>query len=290
MTMRILVLGAYGMLGHKLVDTLRHDFDVYATCRSPKPHLGRPVLAEGRLISEVNAEDILSIASAFARVRPDVVLNCIGVIKQLEAAKHPIPSITVNALFPHQLAELCRAAGTRLIHFSTDCVFSGDEGNYSPEHPSDARDLYGRSKYLGEVGGPGCLTIRSSIIGPELEGKHGLIEWFLAQRGKHAKGFRKAIYSGFPTIEMANIVARIIREHPKLEGVWQVASAPISKYDLLRGVNEQLGLGITLDPDDFFVCDRSLDGSLFATATGYQAPDWQTLTAAMANDIASYVK
>lgn len=288
--MRVLVLGAYGMLGHKLVEALANDFDVYATCRAPKPQLGRPALAPERLVAGVTAEDFTSVVTAFARVRPDAVLNCIGVIKQVGAAKQAIPSLTINALFPHQLAELCRATGARLIHFSTDCVFSGDKGAYTLDDPSDARDLYGRSKYLGEVGGPGCLTIRSSIIGPELEGKHGLVEWFLAQRGKSIKGFRKAIYTGFPTVEMAKIVALLLRDNAALEGVWQVASAPITKYDLLQKLNAKLGLGTTIAPDDDFVCDRSLDGSAFSAATGYRSPDWDALVGALANDLAAYVK
>jgi dTDP-4-dehydrorhamnose reductase len=281
--MKILVLGAYGMLGHKLVQVLGGTFDVVATCRQARA--SGPRLAPDHLITNVTAEDFDSVVRAFAAVRPDVVINCIGIIKQQSAAKDPIPSLSINSLFPHRLAALCRVGGIRLIHFSTDCVFSGSKGMYKEEDVSDATDLYGRSKFLGEVGGEGCLTIRSSIIGRELGTQLGLVEWFLSQAGNRIKGYRKAIYTGLTTLEMANLVSQLIQNQPQLSGVWQVASTPISKFDLLSMLNEMLNLGVQIEPDDQFFCDRSLDGSRFKQATGYEAPSWKQMLSAMTADV-----
>jgi dTDP-4-dehydrorhamnose reductase len=287
--MKVLILGAYGMLGHKLFQILSRRFETHATCRSIRKDGGLSrILPPDRLLSDVQAENFESVLQAMAKVRPDVIINCIGIIKQLDAAKDPIPSIAINALFPHQLAKNCQAEGIRLIHFSTDCVFSGKKGRYTYKDVSDAEDLYGRTKYLGEVGGKGCLTIRSSIIGRELGTKHGLVEWFLGQTGGKVKGYRKAIYTGFTTIEMSHIVSKILVEHSDLSGVWQVASSPISKYELLCLINEKMGLNIQVEPNDTFVCDRSLDGRLFAERTGYIAPTWNKMIEELAKYLSLY--
>ena len=190
----------------------------------------------------------------------------------------------MNALLPHQLAEFARAAGARLIHFSTDCVFSGIKGNYAQDDPSDATDLYGRTKSLGEVGAPRCLTIRSSIIGHELRNHTGLIDWFLSQRGGAIRGFTRAVYSGLTTLAMAQVVERSIVDWPDLDGVWQVSSAPVSKYDLLCMVNRIYGLGVRIDRDEDFVCDRSLDSTAFRTRTGWAPPAWETMVQQMHDD------
>lgn len=287
--MKILVLGAYGMLGHQLVQVLSPRHEVHATCRTRRPELA-PFVPAASLMSGVTAEDLDSVIRAIAQVRPDAVLNCIGVIKQRAEAKDPIPSLTVNSLFPHRLAQLCRAAGARLVHFSTDCVFSGRTGHYAQDAVSDAEDLYGRSKFLGEVGGEGALTIRSSIIGPELDVHSGLLDWFLAQRGKEARGYTGAIYTGFTTEVMAELVETLLTRHAELSGVWQVASPAINKFELLRLVDRKLGLGVTLHPDTEFRCDRSLDGSLFAARTGFVAPTWDAMTDGLARALPRYLE
>lgn len=283
--MKVLILGAYGMLGHKLGQVLQPNFDVWATCRRPKTFNVRGLVPPDRLIEGVTAEDITSVKRALDAVRPDAVINCIGVIKQQAAAKSPLPSIQINALFPHQAAALSAEAGARFIHFSTDCVFAGTKGMYAETDPSDATDLYGRTKFLGEVTAPGSVTIRSSILGPELENGLGLLAWFLNQKGREAKGFKKALYSGFTTLEMAHIVSRLLREWTALSGMWQIASAPINKFDLLTLINQTMNLGVTLQPDEIFACDRSLNGSRFAAETGYRSPQWPDMVRAMAADI-----
>jgi len=282
-TEKILVLGATGMLGSTLLTRLsqRERFEVYgsARCREGLSGWFAPQIQE-RIYSGVDADNPDSILRLLAELRPDVVLNCIGVIKQLPVAKDPLVSIGINALFPHRLALACKAAGARLIHISTDCVFKGDRGNYSESDQSDAEDLYGRSKFLGEVAEAHCVTLRSSIIGHELKGGYGLIDWFLSQEGT-VRGFTRAIYTGFPTVEMVRIIADYVIPNRGLQGLYQVASPHISKYDLLALVAQRYGKRITIEPQAEFSCDRSLDGSRFSAATGYAAPGWPELVDAM---------
>jgi dTDP-4-dehydrorhamnose reductase len=280
---KILVLGASGMLGHALFSLLsvQEDLDVRATARTADG-LDRwfPPDLLGRIRGGVDAGRFDTVLHALDAVRPDLVVNCIGVIKQLPAAKDPVVSISVNSLFPHLLARACTEAGVRLVHVSTDCVFSGEKGNYRENDPPDAADLYGRTKFLGEVDIPGCVTLRTSIIGHELSGRHGLVEWFLAQEGT-VKGFARAVFSGFPTVEMARIVAERILPYERLSGLYHVSSEPISKYDLLRLVAKEYGKRIGIERDEEFACDRSLDSSRFREAIGYEPPAWPELVARM---------
>lgn len=283
---KVVILGATGMLGHTLLTQFseRNNMDVHATVRSTEG-LSR-WFAAGLLVKVhggVDADNFDSILRVLGEVRPDVVINCVGIIKQLPIAKDPVFSISINALFPHRLALACKAAGARLIHISTDCVFRGDKGHYTEADPSDADDLYGRSKFLGEVADPHCVTLRTSIIGHELTGGYGLIDWFLAQEGT-VKGFTKAIYTGFPTVEMARIIADYVLPDKGLSGLCQVSSEPISKYDLLRLVAERYGKRIEIEPHDEFICDRSLESSRFRAITGYTPPPWPEMVDAMWRD------
>jgi dTDP-4-dehydrorhamnose reductase len=283
--MKILLMGSYGMLGHKLIQRLKIDHDLYGTCKEIRR--GAPwysILDDGRLIAGVQAEKIETVARALIKSKPDVVINCVGIVKQSQAAADPIASITVNSLFPHLLARECSSHDARLIHFSTDCVFSGKKGMYSVNDSADPEDLYGRTKLLGEVGGKASLTIRSSLIGRELGTRNGLLEWFLAQRGKSVKGYKNAIFSGFTTLEMSNVISMILKEHENLTGIWHIASNPISKYDLLSLINREMDLGIQIEPEDSVVCDRSLDGSAFSSLTGYRPPSWNDMIKEMVKD------
>ncbi len=280
---KVLIFGATGMLGHALFTLLseREELDVHATARR-REGLSRwfpPDLA-ARIHGGVAAEDFGSVLRALDEAAPDTVINGIGVIKQLPEAQDPIVAIAINALFPHRLAFACKAAGARLIHVSTDCVFSGAKGSYTEDDVPDAPDLYGRTKLLGEVTGPGCLTLRTSIVGHELVGRHGLVEWFLAQEGK-VQGFVQAVYTGFPTVELARILAERILPGEALTGLYHVASAPISKYDLLRLVADAYGKRIAIERQEEFRCDRSLDGSRFRRATGYEPPPWPDMVERM---------
>ena len=285
--MTALILGVTGMLGHKLFQVLGERFDVVGTARREIPVVWRDVFAGGRIVTPVTATEA-DVAAVLDEVQPDVVLNCIGVVKQLPTGKVPEICILINSLFPHVLARLCRERGARLIHYSTDCVFAGTVGRYTEDARPDAEDLYGWSKYLGEVASEGCLSIRTSMIGRELSGAHGLIEWFLANRGGTVKGFRKAIYSGFTTTGLADVTGRLITDFPDLSGMWHVAAEPVTKYDLLMHVNEEYGTGITIESDETFFCDRSLDGSRFTEATGIEPYSWKQMISDMRRDPTPY--
>jgi len=273
-----LVLGASGMLGNAMMRILseQSDWKVYGTIRSEGlKKLFDPDIARN-LLSGVDVEQYDSLLQAFLQVRPDVVINCIGLIKKFMNEEDPLHAISVNAALPHRLAKLCAVSGARLIHMSTDCVFSGEKGNYSESDISDAKDLYGRSKFLGEVDYPHALTLRTSIIGRELQSANGLIGWFLSQEGS-CLGFRRAIFSGFPTVVLAEIIRKFIIPNPDLHGLYHVAAQPISKYELLRLVADVYGKSIEIIADDSLVIDRSLNADRFAQATGYHAPVWREL-------------
>lgn len=274
----VLILGANGMLGHVLfIELSRQGYSVYATTRlSSDPTPGFPPELTHRILGGVEASNVDSLTRVLAAVQPDLVINCIGIIKQLPIAKDPLISITINALLPHRLALLCKATGARLLHISTDCVFNGQKGSYTEADSSDADDLYGRSKFLGEVNDPHCITLRTSIIGHELNSRYGLIEWFLAQQHQ-VQGFTQAIYSGFPTIEIARIIGQYVIPQPELSGLYQVSSAPISKYDLLQLVAQRYGKTIIIEPATHIRLDRSLDSHRFQQDTGYYPPPWEEL-------------
>lgn len=288
---RVLILGVTGMLGHKLVQVLGSRFETVGTVRgSAAAYQTHPVLGGANLLGGVQAEDLDSVIRALAVSRPQAVVNCIGLIKQLPGAKDPIPSLMLNALFPHRLAQLCRAAGARLVHISTDCVFSGRKGSYTEADVSDAEDLYGRTKFLGEISGPGCLTLRTSIVGRELGTRSGLFEWFIGQRGRSVNGYAHAIYSGFTTQTLADLIADLLERRPDLEGLWHVSSEPISKYDLLQLLNRALQLEVRVNRDEAFFCDRSLDSARFRQATGFTPPSWDDMIARLADDPTPYAQ
>lgn len=283
--MRILVLGGDGMLGHRLIRHLRGRHEVRATLRQDAPaYAAYGLFGEQDAYFGVDVRSDGALTGVMADFRPDAVVNAVGIVKQRPSAKESIPSLEINALLPHRLAVLCRAAGARLVHLSTDCVFSGRGGMYREDHPSDAEDLYGKSKYLGEVHEPHCLTLRTSIIGLELSRRKSLVEWFLAQRGT-IRGFRRAIYSGFTTAEMSRIIERLLTEHPDAGGVYHVASEPVNKYDLLVMLRDRLGRELEIVPDDDFRCDRSLDGSRFDAEFAYTPPSWAEMLDELAVEI-----
>jgi dTDP-4-dehydrorhamnose reductase len=287
--MRVLILGGGGMLGHKLWQAFHLRYDTYVSARSGYREYARYGLFDpDRMLGGVDALDLDGVTRALAAIRPDVVVNGIGIIKQLPAAQDPIVSLSVNSLFPHRLANLCRAAGIRLLHISTDCVFSGRTGGYTEDSVSDAEDLYGRSKYLGEVGGPGCLTLRTSIIGRELNTTSGLVEWFLSQRGKKVQGYARAVYTGLTTLALASVIADLIENYPALSGLYQVSSEPISKFDLLELVRMAFRLPVEIQPTDAVVIDRSLNSARFRSAIHWTPPAWPAMIAELAADPTPY--
>jgi dTDP-4-dehydrorhamnose reductase len=290
--MKVLILGSEGMLGHKVYQVLRPRFDTYATFKEAQGLWTRcPVYdgaPPGHCFGGVNVMSFDSVIKVIGEVKPDVVINCIGIVKQLDEAKDPIISLQLNSLFPHRLAGLCEAAGARMFHMSTDCVFSGRKGHYTEEDVPDPEDLYGRTKLLGEVHRPGCLTIRTSIFGRDFVKQSALLEWFLSKRGGRVKGYKHAVYSGFPTQVLARIMGDIIVDHPGLSGLYHIASQPISKYELLVKIRDAMKLDIEVEPYDDRPCDRSLSASRFVAATGYRIPGWDEMIAELAADATPY--
>jgi dTDP-4-dehydrorhamnose reductase len=275
--MRILILGGDGMLGHELVRQWRPKHEVRATLRLPMAdYAGYGLFDDGNSFAGIDARAFDSVARVIDEYRPEAVVNTIGVVKQRDAAKQAVPSIEINSLFPHRLAAACRESGARLLHMSTDCVFSGRRGMYGEADVTDAADLYDRSKLLGEVSEAPAITLRTSMIGRELSRKTSLLEWFLAQRGP-VKGYRNAIFSGFTTQEMARILEMLITRFPQASGLYHVSSSPISKYDLLQLIRDKLGLSTEILADDSFRCDRSLDSTRFREAFGYSPPTWDAM-------------
>ena len=281
--MRLLILGGSGMLGHQLWRGLHAQHDTWVTLRRPVPDFAvHNLFDETKAIQFDDITDDTALERALGQAKPEAVINCVGLIKQRDEASDEALTLRVNAEFPHRLAKRCGEAGARLIHFSTDCIFAGTKGNYTESDPSDAADLYGQSKHQGEVADAHSVTLRTSVIGHELGTNLALLDWFLSQRGQAISGFTKAIYSGFTTLEMARIVDRILTKHPALSGVWHVASEPISKFALLQLCREKLGWEGVIEPNDEFVCDRSLNADRFNQATGYTPPSWEAMISELA--------
>lgn len=275
---KVLILGVTGMLGHALLRELsaRPQLSVRGTARD-SVSLSRHFPAElaGSVFTGVEAADFAAVGRLIRGFAPDVVINAIGVIKQDPRAQDPVATVTVNSLFPHRLSRECADAGARLIHVSTDCVFSGAEGRYTESSPADPADFYGRSKLLGEVAAP-ALVLRTSIIGHELAGHRSLVDWFLSTPGT-VRGFTRAIYSGVTTYEFARLLADVVIPRPGLAGLIHVAADPIAKYDLLHLIAQEYGRPGEIVPDDHLACDRSMRAAHLLELTGYRPPDWPTM-------------
>ncbi|MPZ46242.1 MAG: sugar nucleotide-binding protein [Betaproteobacteria bacterium] len=280
--MRVLVLGASGMLGNAVMRLFAQSpkFAVWGSTRSSASHRYFPEQLRSNLITNVDVEKFDALSGLFGQVRPDAVINCVGLVKQLAESNDALAAISLNAVLPHRLVRLCRLAGARLVHISTDCVFDGSRGGYVENDRPDAYDLYGRSKLLGEVDDENAITLRTSIIGRELSSARGLIDWFLSQEHR-IKGYSRAVFSGLPTMELARVIRDFVLPHPELHGLYHVSAEPISKYDLLTIVAKVYGKSIDIVPDDELVIDRSLNSDRFRAATGYVAPGWHDLVRAM---------
>lgn len=278
---RVLVLGASGMLGTAMLRSFAQSegYAAIGAVRSVGPRLAA-IAGDASFVVGLDAESPDSLARVFAEARPDVVINAVGLIKQLAGGNAVTSAVPINTLLPHRLLKLAEIAGARLVHVSTDCVFSGAKGDYLESDKADVTDVYGLSKYLGEVAAPNAVTLRTSIIGHELASTNGLVEWFLAQK-QGIKGFTKAVFSGLPTIELARVVRDFVLPHPELTGLYHVSVDPIAKYDLLRLVGAAYGHDIAIEPDTSLVIDRSLNSDRFRAATGYTPPSWPDLVETM---------
>ena len=278
----ILILGASGMLGNSLFRYLSKNnrFNVYGSVRSPKNIAEIPQNLQNKIIKNLNVEKFDDVLKIFSTIRPNIVINCIGLVKQLAASNDILSAIPINSILPHRLSNACDIIGARFIHFSTDCVFSGAKGMYKESDFADADDVYGRTKFLGEVHGDTSITLRTSIIGHELMGSRSLISWFLAQ-SEAVQGYKHAIFSGLPTVEVARVIQDLVIPNLDLAGVFHLSSEPISKYALLELVAKQYKKNIKIIPNDYVALDRSLDSTKFRIATGFTPKPWGQLVELM---------
>lgn len=281
---RILVLGASGMLGHEAIRVLAPHFEVWGACRNPRvlPDLGIP---DKRMLAGLDATDPQSARALLTHVLPDLVLNAVGIVKQRAQAKAAVPSIQVNSLWPHVLAEACAAHEARMVHISTDCVFSGARGDYRESDVPDAFDLYGRSKLLGEViDRENTITLRTSMIGWQIAEPTGLVAWFATHRHQRLKGFAKAVFSGLTTHALTEVIRDVILPDASLTGLWHVSADPIDKYTLLTQLAARMGWDVCIEPSDELVIDRSLDSALFRDRTGWRPPSWGHMLSELAEE------
>jgi dTDP-4-dehydrorhamnose reductase len=289
---RVLILGAGGMFGHKMFHAAASRFpDTWCTLReklSDYPVQDLPEFWSSRIVEQSDAMDLNSVGAILDRIRPDVVVNCVGVIKQRAAAEDAVTSISLNSLLPHMLAAKLKEWGGRVVHISTDCVFDGARGHYTEDDAPNAVDLYGKTKALGEVESPNSITLRTSIIGRELRSHKSLLDWFLAQNHGTVSGYQQVWWSGVTTNHLADLVVSLIVDHPALSGLYQVSSGRISKYDLLIMLRDAYDLDITVKPDPSYVLDRSLTGDKLKAAIGYECPPWTQLLSQLTADPTPY--
>jgi len=280
--MRVLVLGASGMIGSTVLRVLseKKEWRVFGTIRDESVNRFFSAPIAEHLIAGIDVEHSDVLAKVLDQFRPEVVVNCAGLTKHKPEVEDPLVSIPINTLMPHRLAGLCKLVGARLIHVSTDCVFSGEKGGYTEDDYADARDVYGKSKALGEVDYPHAITLRTSTIGHELQSKYGLLDWFLSQEGR-CKGYNRAVFSGLPTVVFAQIIRDVVIPRPELSGLFHVGAKPINKYDLLKLIATVYGKQIEIESDSKLVIDRSLNAERFQGATGYVAPEWPELIETM---------
>lgn len=276
--MKVLVIGGSGMIGSTVLRVLSEndEWEVFGTIREDGLKRFFPTSIAARLISGIDVENTDMLVKVLDKIRPNVVVNCVGLTKHKPEAEDPLVSISINTLLPHRLAALSRLVDARLIHISTDCVFSGGKGGYIEDDLADAQDVYGKSKALGELHYPHAITLRTSTIGHELQSKYGLLDWFLSQQGR-CNGYRRAIFSGLPTVVFAQVVRDVVIPDTELSGLYHVGAKPINKFELLKLIADAYGRTIDIVPDDQLVIDRSLNAKRFEIATGYLAPEWPEL-------------
>lgn len=285
--MKILVIGAAGMLGHRIFKKLSATFPgkVYGTVRKEPGYYDQfKVFDKDKLIGNVDVLAFKALEDVLLEVKPTWIINCVGITLRKSDVQDVDKCLEINSMLPHKLALWARQNGAKLIHFSTDCVFDGSKGSYTELDIPSAQDLYGKSKFLGEVSDVNALTLRLSIVGRELESKSELVEWFLSQKGKTVKGYTQAIYSGLTTHQVAEEVSRIILNMPGLNGLYQVASEPISKFDLLRLLNEYLTEKAVIEPYENYRVDKTLDCSKYCDATSFVPPKWSEMIRTMMTD------
>ena len=277
--MSVLVLGATGLIGNRLVRTLSTDLEVFGTTRQTSfinPKFSS-LLKESNWLFNVSPKQLFELEGKIQKIKPNTIVNCLGVTKSKDGVVNLQESILVNSLFPHQLSAMCSESNIRLIHLSTDCVFSGAKGNYNEADIADPVDIYGKTKNLGELINEYDLTIRTSFVGREISKFANLFEWAIKNRNTRIRCYARAIYSGLTTLALSKIIKIIILEQPDLSGLWHISSEPISKFELLSRLNWELSLNLEIELDETFICDRSLNSELFRKRTQIEIPNWSEM-------------
>ena len=286
--MKILILGGDGMIGCKMAQVLSaQNHEIVISIREKKDLTLKSISSKSKVFFNDFLKD--NILDFLVKVNPDIIINAIGVTIRRGAKKKISDTIYLNSLFPHQLSNWALAFKKRLIHFSTDCVFSGSEGSYLEDTTPDALDYYGKTKGLGEVNSKSSLTIRSSMIGPELFNKTELFEWIINNKEKEINGFSRVMYSGVTTFYMARIVADLIDNHKNLSGIYNVASKPISKFELLHLINDNFDLGLIINDDKTVISNKTLNASKMAKEIGLQPPSWDELIFELKKDYMNFI-
>lgn len=283
--MKILILGSSGMLGSAFLNRLSKNsmYRVYGTLRKKAQIKFFPPELKNNFFIQEDMELFNFCSRIIKETKPCLVINCIGMIKQLNPNENLRNTFLINSLFPHVLANYCKDTKSHLIHFSTDCVFDGKSGNYSEENQHSAEDIYGISKSIGEVSYKNSLTIRTSIIGHELRNKKSLLEWFLGE-SQEVQGYKNAIFSGLPTNELAAIIDEKIIQRKLIHGIYNVSSQPISKFDLLQLIKRIYDKDIIINPEYSFKINRSLNSSKFRKLTGFEPRSWEEMIISMRKD------
>lgn len=282
--MRALVLGGDGMMGHKLLEVLSGHVDLYVTYRK-KAGIIHP---KNLVFENMDVNEWGKLETVISIVKPDVIINCVGIVKQKKS--DDLDLMLVNNIFPKKLASYCIENNVRLFHLSTDCVFSGVQGNYKETDTPCPVDIYGASKYFGEVHGPGIITIRTSMIGWQVKDFGSLLSWFVLQRGKNISGYQNVIFSGLSTAVLSKLILDLILVYSIPPGLYHIPGPAISKFDLLNKIKDQMGLVVEIEPEYSYHIDRSLCGDKFYNATGWRSPSWNEMIAEVVSEWPRYKK
>jgi dTDP-4-dehydrorhamnose reductase len=284
--MKILILGGNGMIGHKMYQVISKKYpNTWVLFKKKYDSVQNNLLfKKDFVIDDFDVSDFSKLIQLLNHLKVDIIINAIGLTIRRNVYDIHSKSILINSVLPHILNEWVISNNKRLIHFSTDCVFSGKDGFYTEDSFVDSIDFYGRTKGLGEIISSNTLTLRSSMIGLELENKTELLEWFLSNKNGVVQGYNRAIYSGITTNCMANFVEKIIEHYPNINGLYNVSSEKITKFDLLNLFNDYFQTNINIVPNNLYVTNKVLNSDKFYKITGFKKPDWENLIKDLVND------
>jgi len=273
--MRIYILGISGMLGSKLFkEFLKKNYKIKGSTRVIPKHF---LNYKNYIDSNLDIFDIQKLKEKINKFKPNLIINCVGIIKQKISKTNEKNIFYINSIFPHELYKISNIIKARLIHFSTDCVFDGKKGNYDDKNETNANDIYGFSKALGELSYDNSITLRTSIIGHELSSKKSLLDWFLHLNKKNCYGYTKAYFSGLPTIEIFNFIQKFLLKKKKISGIYNLSSSRISKYNLLKKISKVYSKNINIIKNNKLKIDRSLNSKKLKKLVDYKCPPWNIL-------------